>query len=459
MPLPVAAPVRSAGRQRDERTDAALIDAVLDLVNSGATLSGISFVAIAEHAGVSRNSLYRRWKTKDALYLDVLASLNRPLPDLPGVNVRDDVAALLSVIIERSIDPRKGQMLRALNAEASKFPLLYRRYFDEVVAPRRAVLLDLLQRGVDRGDIAADVDLDLAASVLVAPILSRVASNMTEGLDPATTSREITDIVFAGVGAAEAERRGPPWQDGDMTSERMEVQRTIAADPATIFRVLSDPQGHVTIDSSGMLMDATGDPVKAVGDTFVVHMDREALNDFPMGLYDVTVIITTFDPDREIAWTIEGQIKPPIGHIYGYTLEPVRRRHPRHLLLRLVEHRPAWKEAASSRSSPRARCAPRSASSPAPCSEAPERDYCDSIAARTCASASLFDTPRRHAVAAKAAAASTICRFRSRLVSRGGVSLTKLPCRPAARAHLGARAPGRSARPCPARHRDRRRVA
>jgi hypothetical protein len=107
------------------------------------------------------------------------------------------------------------------------------------------------------------------------------------------------------------------------TSERLEVQRTIAADPAKIFRVLSDPNGHVTIDSSGMLMSATGEPVRAVGDRFVVHMDREALNDYPMGLYDVTVIITTLEPDGEIAWTIDGQIQPPIGHIYGYTLEPV----------------------------------------------------------------------------------------------------------------------------------------
>ena len=107
-----------------------------------------------------------------------------------------------------------------------------------------------------------------------------------------------------------------------MTTERLEVQRTIEADPATIFRLLCDPHGHVAIDSSGMLMDATGEPVAAVGDTFVVHMDREALNDYPMGRYDVTVTITTFVPDREIAWTIVGEIRPPLGHLYGYTLEP-----------------------------------------------------------------------------------------------------------------------------------------
>ena len=108
-----------------------------------------------------------------------------------------------------------------------------------------------------------------------------------------------------------------------MTSQRMEVQRMIPAKPSTIFGILSDPSGHVAIDSSGMLMAATGEPVTAVGDTFVVHMDREALNDYPMGLYDVTVTIKTFVPDREIAWTILGQIRPQIGHIYGYTLEPV----------------------------------------------------------------------------------------------------------------------------------------
>jgi hypothetical protein len=107
-----------------------------------------------------------------------------------------------------------------------------------------------------------------------------------------------------------------------MADERLEVQRTIPADPSTIFEVLCDPHGHVAIDSSGMLMDATGEPVKAERDSFVVHMDREALNDYPMGLYDVTVTITKFVPDREIAWTILGQIRPQIGHVYGYTLEP-----------------------------------------------------------------------------------------------------------------------------------------
>jgi Polyketide cyclase / dehydrase and lipid transport len=105
-------------------------------------------------------------------------------------------------------------------------------------------------------------------------------------------------------------------------AERIEVQRTMPAEAARIFALLSDPRGHVAVDSSGMLQDATGEPVSKVGDEFIVHMDREALNDYPMGKYDVTVTITTLEPDREIAWTILGQIRPQIGHVYGYRLEP-----------------------------------------------------------------------------------------------------------------------------------------
>jgi hypothetical protein len=114
----------------------------------------------------------------------------------------------------------------------------------------------------------------------------------------------------------------PAGVDKTADVERMEVARTIPVAAGRIFALLSDPKGHVTIDSSGMLMDSTGVPATKVGDEFVIHMDREALNDFPMGRYDVTVHITTFVPDREIAWTIQGQIKPQIGHVYGYLLEP-----------------------------------------------------------------------------------------------------------------------------------------
>jgi len=95
----------------------------------------------------------------------------------------------------------------------------------------------------------------------------------------------------------------------------------MSAGPAAIFELLCDPQGHVAIDSSGMLQSATGDKVRAAGDSFVVHMDREALNDYPeLGKYDVTVVIRDYEPDREISWYAKGNFD--LGHYYGYRLDP-----------------------------------------------------------------------------------------------------------------------------------------
>lgn len=105
--------------------------------------------------------------------------------------------------------------------------------------------------------------------------------------------------------------------------ERLEVSRAIAADPAAIFAVLRDPNGHIAIDASGMLMSASGSPVSKAGDSFVMHMDRDALRDFDLGEYDVTVVFVTYDQDREIAWTVGATADQGMGHVYGYRLEPI----------------------------------------------------------------------------------------------------------------------------------------
>ena len=109
------------------------------------------------------------------------------------------------------------------------------------------------------------------------------------------------------------------------TGHRLEARRVIPAPASEVFAVLCDPDGHVAIDASGMLQSAEGPVVGAAGDRFVVHMDRESLGDYDLGRYDVTVIITRFEPGLEIAWTIDGTIKPPIGHTYGYRLSPAGR--------------------------------------------------------------------------------------------------------------------------------------
>ena len=107
--------------------------------------------------------------------------------------------------------------------------------------------------------------------------------------------------------------------DSIVTSHRIEVTRPIPASPSAIFDILRSPAGHVAIDASGMLQGFTGESAEKVGDTFVIHMDRESLNDVPLGKYDVTVHIIVFERNKEIAWDLGPEV--PILHFYGYRLD------------------------------------------------------------------------------------------------------------------------------------------
>jgi hypothetical protein len=110
-----------------------------------------------------------------------------------------------------------------------------------------------------------------------------------------------------------------------MSSERISATRRIAAPASKIFQIVSSPDGHVQIDGSGML-EASPDakPLTAVGDTFDMDMDRTPLNDIPnLVKYNVRNTVTQFVPDRLIEWTVGSADRPPLGHLYGWQIEPV----------------------------------------------------------------------------------------------------------------------------------------
>ena len=108
-----------------------------------------------------------------------------------------------------------------------------------------------------------------------------------------------------------------------MSESRVALHRRVSAPASEVFRVITDPKGHVDIDGSGMLvapMDA--EPLRAVGDSFVMNMDRDPLGDLPMGKYQVRNTVTRFEPDAVLEWNVGGVDQPPFGHVYGYELHP-----------------------------------------------------------------------------------------------------------------------------------------
>jgi hypothetical protein len=69
-----------------------------------------------------------------------------------------------------------------------------------------------------------------------------------------------------------------------------------------------------------MLIATDAPPLRAVGDTFDMDMDREPLGDLPMGKYRVRNTVTSIVPDAALEWNVGGIDQPPFGHVYGYEL-------------------------------------------------------------------------------------------------------------------------------------------
>ena len=106
--------------------------------------------------------------------------------------------------------------------------------------------------------------------------------------------------------------------------ERLHSNRLIAASAAPIYALASSPSGHVQIDGSGMLVASPDNrSVTTVGDTFLMHMDREPLGDVNMGKYEVTVIITGIAENELVEWGIQGNDGKPFGYVYGYALKAI----------------------------------------------------------------------------------------------------------------------------------------
>jgi hypothetical protein len=108
-------------------------------------------------------------------------------------------------------------------------------------------------------------------------------------------------------------------------TNRLAVTKTVHASPSEVFRIVSDPHMQVTIDGSGMLVAApNAERLAAVGDTFVMDMDRESLGDIPMGKYTVLNTVTRIVPDSLVEWNVGSAERGPYGHVYGWEITAVR---------------------------------------------------------------------------------------------------------------------------------------
>jgi AcrR family transcriptional regulator len=209
MPVPAAPevsqapprpPGRPPGRPRSLEAERSITEAVLQLVAENG-FDGLSVEGVAARAGVGKGTIYRRWPHKEAMLVDVLASLSEDLPEPPeGQSVRAGLVDLVDTIRISTQDSPAGRLMPRVMAAVSQSPEVMEAYRERVVEPRTRRLHELLLRGTANGELRPDLDVDLAVTLLVGPTLYvSMMRSKPQHLDRAT-SQGLVDGVLDGLG-------------------------------------------------------------------------------------------------------------------------------------------------------------------------------------------------------------------------------------------------------------------
>jgi|SRR5579871_3397745 len=147
------------GRPRSEAVDAAIEDAVLELlVDDG--YGGITMEGVAARAGVGKASLYRRWPTKEQLVIAaVVARCGGRIASPDTGSLSGDVTVYCREVLTKL--RRHGSILRAFAAGTALNPALAEAWRTTFLDERRAEVRQVLQRAVARGELPPDADLEL----------------------------------------------------------------------------------------------------------------------------------------------------------------------------------------------------------------------------------------------------------------------------------------------------------
>lgn len=160
----------------------------------------MSMEAIARRAGVGKAAIYRRWQTKSALVVTVISAVGAEDVETPDTgSLRDDVRQLLGASAALLRRPMTQRILADLMAETRRDRQLEEALRSGVQERRRAKGAELLRRAIARGELRADVDIELALDFLAGPLYWRIVS--TRRAAPAPYLDQLTDMILAALAA------------------------------------------------------------------------------------------------------------------------------------------------------------------------------------------------------------------------------------------------------------------
>ncbi|HWC18557.1 MAG TPA: TetR/AcrR family transcriptional regulator [Terriglobales bacterium] len=163
---------RAPGRPRSEDARKAILRSTLKLLQETG-FPDLSIEAIAADADVGKATVYRWWPNKAALVADAFSSsADRELRFPNTGSVRSDVSIQMKHLV-RVLRGRRGRIVAALIGGGQSDPELIQAFRDRFMMPRRQEAYATLRRGISRGELTEDLDLDLALDTLYGALYMR----------------------------------------------------------------------------------------------------------------------------------------------------------------------------------------------------------------------------------------------------------------------------------------------
>ena len=181
------------GRPRSDRARRDIRDAFRRiLLDEG--FDKVRMEHVAARAKVGKATIYRHWRSKQALAQEVLSELANPHIAVPDVgDTRTELLATVLAPMRALTETDFGPVIRALLSQIATDPELGDPFRETVVQARRDEVARVLQRGIRRGDLRPDLQPDVATEMLVGPVYFRL---MFGGeLDTAFAERIVDEVL------------------------------------------------------------------------------------------------------------------------------------------------------------------------------------------------------------------------------------------------------------------------
>jgi AcrR family transcriptional regulator len=158
-------------------------------------LSAATMEAIAERAGVGKATIYKWWPSRGAVALEgfmVSAADSWSLPE--GASAPEALRVLVASAVRLFAGTRAGQLMRSLAADAQSQPEIALALREQWFGPRRAVAAEIIRKGIENGELRADLDLAVTLDLVFAPVYYRLLFGH-EQMDEEFAARSIEQVL------------------------------------------------------------------------------------------------------------------------------------------------------------------------------------------------------------------------------------------------------------------------